>query len=79
TVLIGSDRDAVTASIERLRPKRVGAERFARETNAGTVADHYERAMRLVDAGATTLIVRLVDVAEPGAVETLGMLIERLR
>jgi alkanesulfonate monooxygenase SsuD/methylene tetrahydromethanopterin reductase-like flavin-dependent oxidoreductase (luciferase family)/predicted kinase len=79
TVLIGNDRDAVTASIERLRPKRVGAERFARETNAGTVADHYERAMRLVDAGATTLIVRLVDVAEPGAVETLGMLIERLR
>jgi alkanesulfonate monooxygenase SsuD/methylene tetrahydromethanopterin reductase-like flavin-dependent oxidoreductase (luciferase family) len=79
TVLIGNDRDAVSASIERLRPKRVGAERFARETNAGTVADHYERAMRLVDAGATTLIVRLVDVAEPGAVETLGMLIERLR
>jgi alkanesulfonate monooxygenase SsuD/methylene tetrahydromethanopterin reductase-like flavin-dependent oxidoreductase (luciferase family) len=79
TVLIGSDRDAVTASIERLRPKRVGAERFAREMNAGTVADHYERAMRLADAGATTLIVRLVDVAEPGAVETLGTLVEKLR
>jgi hypothetical protein len=43
------------------------------------VADHYERAMQLVDAGATTLIVRLVDVAEPGAVETLGILIEKLR
>ena len=56
----------------------MGAERFARDTNAGTVADHYERAMRLVDAGATTLIVRLVDVAEPGAVERLGDLIARL-
>ena len=72
TVLIGRDRDEVAASIERLRPKRMGAERFARDTNAGTVADHYERAMRLVDAGATTLIVRLVDVTEPGAVERLG-------
>ncbi len=47
--------------------------------NAGTVAEHYERAQRLVDAGATTLIVRLIDVAEPGPVETLGALIERLR
>jgi alkanesulfonate monooxygenase SsuD/methylene tetrahydromethanopterin reductase-like flavin-dependent oxidoreductase (luciferase family)/predicted kinase len=56
TVLIGRDHKAVTASIERLRPKRVGAERFARDTNAGTVADHYERAMRLIDAGVTTLI-----------------------
>jgi alkanesulfonate monooxygenase SsuD/methylene tetrahydromethanopterin reductase-like flavin-dependent oxidoreductase (luciferase family)/predicted kinase len=79
TVLIGRDRDAVTGSIERLRPKRMGAERFARDTNAGTVADHYERAMRLVEAGVSTLIVRLVDVAEPGAVETLGSLIARLR
>ena len=34
--------------------------------------------MRLVEAGATTLIVRLVDVADPGAVETLGSLIQRL-
>jgi probable F420-dependent oxidoreductase len=78
TVLIGRDRDAVTTSVERLRPKRMGAERFARDTNAGTVADHYERAMRLVEAGITTLIMRLVDVAEPGAVETLGNLIARL-
>lgn len=79
TVLIGRDRSAVDTSIERLRPKRMGSERFAREVNAGTVAEHYERAMRLVDAGATTLIVRLIDVAEPAAVETLGTLIELLR
>jgi alkanesulfonate monooxygenase SsuD/methylene tetrahydromethanopterin reductase-like flavin-dependent oxidoreductase (luciferase family) len=82
TVLIGRDRDDVDARIERLRPKRMGAERFARETNAGTVADHYERARRLVDAGARTLIVRLVDVgdsADDGAVERLGDLIQRLR
>ncbi len=79
TVLIGRDRDEVDAKIERLRPKRMGAERFARETNAGTVADHYERARRLVDAGAPTLIVRLVDVADAGSVERLGDLIQRLR
>jgi probable F420-dependent oxidoreductase len=79
TVLIGSDRDAVTASIDRLRPQRMGAERFARETNAGTVVDHYERVMRLTEAGVTTVILRLVDVAEPGAMQTLGELISRLR
>jgi alkanesulfonate monooxygenase SsuD/methylene tetrahydromethanopterin reductase-like flavin-dependent oxidoreductase (luciferase family) len=79
TVLIGRDRDTVAARIERLRPKRVGAERFARDTNAGTVNDHYERAMRLVEAGATTLIVRLADVTDPGAIETLGELIARVK
>ena len=79
TVLIGGDHDDLAASIERLRPKRMGAERFARETNAGTVADHYERAMRLIDAGVTTLIVRPVDVAEPGSIDRLGALISRLR
>ncbi len=79
TVLVGRDHDEVTSAIERLRPKRMGAERFAREVNAGTVADHYERAMRLVDAGATTLIVRLVDVADRGAVERLGELIRLVK
>ncbi len=79
TVLLGRDRFAVDDSIERLRPKRMSAERFARDVNAGTVDDHYERARRLLDAGATTLIMRLIDVAEPGAVETLGTLISRLR
>lgn len=79
TVLIGRDHDDVSAAVDRLRPKRTGAERFARQNNAGTIADHYERAMRFVEAGVTTLIVRLVDVAEPGAVERLGALIERLR
>lgn len=79
TVLIGRDRDDVAAAIERQRPKRMGAERFARETNAGTVTDHYERAARLIDAGATTLIVRLVDVADAGALERLGAVIDRLR
>ena len=73
------DHDELAASIERLRPKRMGAERYARDANAGTVAEHYERAMRLVDAGATTLIVRLVDVADPGSIGRLAALIERLR
>ncbi|MEP7204095.1 MAG: LLM class flavin-dependent oxidoreductase [Ilumatobacteraceae bacterium] len=79
TVLIGRNREGVSSAIERFRPKRMGAERFASQVNAGTVADHYERAMRLVEAGATSLIVRLVDVADPGAVEGLGDLIQRLK
>jgi probable F420-dependent oxidoreductase len=79
TVLIGRDRDELATTVDRLRPKRTGAERYARDTNAGTVEDHYERAMRLIEAGVRTLIVRLVDVSERGAIERLGMLIERLR
>ncbi|HEY4608498.1 MAG TPA: LLM class flavin-dependent oxidoreductase, partial [Ilumatobacteraceae bacterium] len=79
TVLIGGDRDGVDATIERLRPKRMSADRFARETNAGTIADHYERAMRLIDAGARTLIMRLVDVADPGAIDRVAALIDRLK
>jgi len=79
TVLICSDRDDAAATIERLRPKRMSADRFARQNNVGTIADHYERAMRLIDAGARTLILRLVDVAEPGAVDRLGTLIDRLK
>ena len=78
-MLIGADRQALATTIDRLRPKRVGAERYARETNAGTIDDHYERGMRLLEVGVTTLIVRLIDVAEPGAIERLGMLIDRLR
>ena len=79
TVLIGSDRDAVASTIERLRPKRMNADRFARETNAGTIADHYERSMRLIDAGAHTLIMRLVDVDDAAAIDRLGTLIGRLK
>ncbi len=79
TVLIGRDRDELASTIDRLRPKRMGAERYARDINAGTVADHYERAMRLIEAGVTNLIVRLVDVGERGALERLGTLIERVR
>jgi len=79
TVLIGRDREGVASTIERLRPKRMNADRFARETNAGTVADHYERSMRLVDAGARTLMMRLVDVDDPAAIDHLATLIDRLK
>jgi probable F420-dependent oxidoreductase len=79
TVLIGRRHEDVAASIERLRPKRMSAERFATQFNAGVLTDHYERARRLTDAGVQTLIVRLADVSEPGAIERLGELIERLR
>ncbi|HEY7626941.1 MAG TPA: LLM class flavin-dependent oxidoreductase, partial [Ilumatobacteraceae bacterium] len=79
TVLIGRDRGELAMTIDRLRPRRVGAERFARQSNAGTIDDHYERAMRLADAGVRTLIVRPLDIADRRAMETLGVLIERLR
>jgi F420-dependent oxidoreductase-like protein len=40
TVLIGRDRGEVAELVDRLRPKRRSAERFARDVNAGTVGDH---------------------------------------
>jgi alkanesulfonate monooxygenase SsuD/methylene tetrahydromethanopterin reductase-like flavin-dependent oxidoreductase (luciferase family)/predicted kinase len=78
TVVIGRDRAETTALVDRLRPPRRSAERFARDVNAGTVDDHIARARQLAAAGVTTIIVRLVDVAEPSALERLGLLVDRL-
>jgi alkanesulfonate monooxygenase SsuD/methylene tetrahydromethanopterin reductase-like flavin-dependent oxidoreductase (luciferase family) len=77
TILVGRDRDEVGDLVERLRPRRVAADRFAAHVNAGTVDDHVHRIERLATAGVTTFVVRLADVAEPGALERLGRLVER--
>ena len=51
TVLIGGDHDELGRIDRTAAAEANGCRAFARDTNAGTVADHYERAMRLVDAG----------------------------
>jgi alkanesulfonate monooxygenase SsuD/methylene tetrahydromethanopterin reductase-like flavin-dependent oxidoreductase (luciferase family) len=79
TVLVGRDRSEVADLVDRHRPRRWSAERFARHVNAGTVDDHVRRADALAEAGVRTMIVSLADVAEPGAVERLGLLVERVR
>lgn len=75
TVLIGRDRAEVATLVERLRPRRWSAERFAAHVNAGTVDDHRRRIERFAAAGVDELIVRLADIGEPGAIERLGALV----
>jgi F420-dependent oxidoreductase-like protein len=79
TVLVGRDRGEVAELVDRLRPKRRPAERFARDVNAGTVADHVARIERYRESGVGTMILSVADTGEPGAMERLGLLIDRLR
>jgi hypothetical protein len=54
----------VAAAIDRLRPRRTSAERYAATVNAGTVTDQIGRFRALADAGVQTAIVSIPDVAE---------------
>jgi F420-dependent oxidoreductase-like protein len=78
TVLVGRDRAEVAELVDRLRPKRRPAERFAREVNAGTVDDHLARVERYREAGVATMIFSVADTAEPGSMERLGHLVDRV-
>ena len=53
----------------------MSAERYGATVNAGTVADQVGRFRALADAGVQTAILRLPDVAEPGAIERFGAVI----
>ena len=79
TALVGRDRAEVGDLVERLRPRRWSAERYAGAVNAGTVDDHAAHAARLAAAGVDTMIVSLPDIAEPGALDRLAALVARLR
>jgi F420-dependent oxidoreductase-like protein len=69
TVLVGRDRADVAREVDRLRPARVGAERFARSVNAGTVADQVARLRGLAAAGVQTAIVSLAGLGPTDPVE----------
>jgi alkanesulfonate monooxygenase SsuD/methylene tetrahydromethanopterin reductase-like flavin-dependent oxidoreductase (luciferase family) len=79
TMLLGRDRSEVAELVDRLRPKRRPAERFAGDVNAGTIDDHLARIERYRDSGVGTMIFSVVDAGEPGSMERLGLLIDRLR
>ena len=74
TVLVGDDQAAVRAAVERLRPKRMSAERFAERVNAGTVDQHLGRFEELGRAGVHTAIVSLPDVEDPESIARFLML-----
>ncbi len=79
TVLVGTDHAEVRQLVDRLRPTRMSAERYARHVNAGTVEQHAERVGDLVAAGAGTVIVSLADLDGPEAVERFADVIARFR
>jgi len=78
TVLVGDDRAGVESAVERLRPNRMSAARFAERVNAGTVDQHLGRFHQLGEAGVRTAIVSLPDVEEPEAIARFGRVIAAL-
>jgi len=79
TVLVGRDNDEVGALVDRLRPPRVSAERYARYVSAGTIDQHTARVRDLVAAGTDTVVVSLADLGETGALERFAEVIRRSR
>ena len=62
TTLVGRDGAEVAELVERLRPRKRHAERYAASVNAGTVDDQIGRFRALADAGVGTAIVSLPDL-----------------
>jgi F420-dependent oxidoreductase-like protein len=79
TVLVGADRAHVEATVERLRPKRMSAERFAQRVNAGTVEQHVGRFRQLAEAGVQTAVVSLPDVDDSDALAQFERVIAAFR
>jgi F420-dependent oxidoreductase-like protein len=59
TTLVGRTDAEVAAAVERLRPRREPAARYAASVHAGTVADHVGRFRGLAEAGVREVMVRL--------------------
>ncbi len=78
TVLVGDDQAHVAYLVETLRPAGMGAERFARSVNAGSVDNHVERVGWFVGAGVDTIIVSLADLS-PVSIERYQRVIEGSR
>jgi F420-dependent oxidoreductase-like protein len=75
TTLVGRDGEELDGLLERLRPRRSSAQRYAERVNAGTVADQVGRFRSLADAGVGTAIVSLPDLDGPAAVERFAAVI----
>jgi F420-dependent oxidoreductase-like protein len=79
TVLVATDRFDIDSVVERLRPRRMSAERFARQVNAGTVDQHIGRFHQLHQAGVQTAILSLPDVDDPAALPRFARIIAAFR
>jgi hypothetical protein len=75
TTLVGGSGAEVAALLERLRPRRSSAERYARSVNAGTVDDQIGRFSALASSGVGTAIVSLPDLDDPEPIERFGRVV----
>jgi alkanesulfonate monooxygenase SsuD/methylene tetrahydromethanopterin reductase-like flavin-dependent oxidoreductase (luciferase family) len=75
TTLVGRDGAEVQELVERLRPRKRHAERYAAAVNAGTVADQIGRFRALADAGVGTAIVSLPDLGDTAPLERFAPVI----
>ena len=79
TALVAAHRQDLDDRVERLRPSRQGPDRFAKAVNAGTVDDHEQTYRAYVDAGVSTVMISVPDVAAPGSLAPVAELIGRFR
>ena len=78
TTLVGGDGAEVAGLVERHRPRRTPAERWATQANAAIVADQITRFRSLAAAGVGEAIVSLPNVADAGALERFAEIIDAL-
>jgi F420-dependent oxidoreductase-like protein len=79
TALIGETDDDVASLVERFRPRRQSASRFAAAMHAGTQSDHIGRFRQLADAGVSEVMVRLPDLGEIAPLERMAPVIAAFR
>jgi alkanesulfonate monooxygenase SsuD/methylene tetrahydromethanopterin reductase-like flavin-dependent oxidoreductase (luciferase family) len=75
TTIVGRDASEVDAILERLRPRRRSAERYAATVNAGTVDDQIGRFRALADAGVRNAIVSLPDLGDGEPIERFAAVV----
>lgn len=75
TALIGDDDRHVAELVERHRPRRQDAGRYATAIGAGTVADQIGRFRELAEAGVAEVMVRLPDLRDPEPLDRLAKVI----
>ena len=79
TVLVGRDAHETATLVERIRPARASAERFARQVSAGTVEQHAERVRGLAELGVGTVMVSLADLDDTAPIERFAEVIRLSR
>jgi F420-dependent oxidoreductase-like protein len=79
TALVGSDDRHVAELVAARRPRNLAAAAFAAALNAGTVDDHIGRFRELAEAGVGEVMVRLPDLADPGALTRMAKVIAAFR